>query len=48
MRFAHTGELQGMILCLFQIGDFQECKNIHDLYLLWDLKLRGNPVQVIQ
>uniref|UniRef100_H3CQ70 Leucine rich repeats and guanylate kinase domain containing n=1 Tax=Tetraodon nigroviridis TaxID=99883 RepID=H3CQ70_TETNG len=27
------------------IGDIQECKHIHDLYLLWDLKLRGNPVQ---
>lgn len=31
-----------------QVSDVQECKHICDLYLLRDLILRGNPVQVIQ
>lgn len=32
--------------CLFQISGIQECKHIHDLHLLRELKLMGNPVQV--
>lgn len=31
---------------LFQISEMQECKHIHDLYLLRELNLLGNPVQV--
>lgn len=31
---------------LFQISEIQDCKHIHDLFLLRDLNLLGNPVQV--
>ncbi len=31
---------------LFQISEIQECKHIHDLFLLRDLNLLENPVQV--
>ncbi len=31
---------------LFQMSEIQECKHIHDLFLLRDLNLLENPVQV--
>lgn len=37
-----------LFVCFFQISEIQECKHIHDLFLLRDLNLLGNPVQVTQ
>lgn len=39
---------QPEFVVLFQISEIQECKHIHDLFLLRDLNLLGNPIQVTQ
>lgn len=40
-----TNKLDELVV-LLQISEIQECKHIHDIFLLRDLNLVGNPVQV--